>query len=139
MRIEAAPSLIRLTDRRQRSSERRAAGAERRASIRYDRRARHPARPWLTAEFGAQILGQIHGEDTPTADTLARTYAQTDVIVVGIVVYALLGLASDQALRALEGRSSSLELRIRPTWIRRSSRTVSRSASRSRSSRAWFR
>jgi sulfonate transport system permease protein len=35
---------------------------------------------------------------------LARTYAQTDVIVVGIVVYALLGLASDAAVRALESR-----------------------------------
>jgi len=35
---------------------------------------------------------------------LARTYAQTDVIVVGLVVYALLGLSSDMAVRALEGR-----------------------------------
>lgn len=35
---------------------------------------------------------------------LARTYAQTDVIVVGIVVYALLGLSSDLAVRALESR-----------------------------------
>jgi sulfonate transport system permease protein len=35
---------------------------------------------------------------------LARTYAQTDVIVVGIVVYALLGLTSDMAVRALEAR-----------------------------------
>jgi sulfonate transport system permease protein len=38
---------------------------------------------------------------------LARTYAQTDVIVVGIVVYALLGLASDLTVRALEGRLMS--------------------------------
>lgn len=35
---------------------------------------------------------------------LARTYAQTDVIVVGLVVYALLGLASDLGVRALETR-----------------------------------
>jgi sulfonate transport system permease protein len=35
---------------------------------------------------------------------LARTYAQTDVIVVGLVVYALLGLASDMAVRALDSR-----------------------------------
>jgi sulfonate transport system permease protein len=35
---------------------------------------------------------------------LARTYAQTDVIVVGLVVYALLGLTSDLAVRALEAR-----------------------------------
>jgi sulfonate transport system permease protein len=35
---------------------------------------------------------------------LARTYAQTDVIVVGLVVYALLGLTSDAAVRLLESR-----------------------------------
>jgi len=36
---------------------------------------------------------------------LARTYAQTDVIVVGLVVYALLGLASDFAVRFIEART----------------------------------
>ncbi|HWA60605.1 MAG TPA: ABC transporter permease [Caulobacteraceae bacterium] len=36
---------------------------------------------------------------------LARTYAQGDVIVVGLVVYALLGLVSDFAVRALERRA----------------------------------
>jgi sulfonate transport system permease protein len=35
---------------------------------------------------------------------LARTYAQTDVILVGLVVYALLGLASDAAVRLAEAR-----------------------------------
>lgn len=35
---------------------------------------------------------------------LARTYAQTDVIVVGLVVYALLGLGSDAAVRLAERR-----------------------------------
>jgi sulfonate transport system permease protein len=35
---------------------------------------------------------------------LARTYAQTDVIVVGLVVYALLGLTSDAAVRLAESR-----------------------------------
>jgi sulfonate transport system permease protein len=35
---------------------------------------------------------------------LARTYAQSDVIVVGLVVYALLGLASDAAVRLVEAR-----------------------------------
>lgn len=35
---------------------------------------------------------------------LARTYAQSDVILVGLVVYALLGLSSDAAVRALEAR-----------------------------------
>jgi sulfonate transport system permease protein len=36
---------------------------------------------------------------------LARTYAQTDIIVVGLVVYALLGLASDAAVRWAEARA----------------------------------
>lgn len=35
---------------------------------------------------------------------LARTYAQTDIIVVGLALYAGLGLASDLAVRALERR-----------------------------------
>ena len=35
---------------------------------------------------------------------LARTYAQSDIIVVGLVVYAILGLSSDIAVRALEAR-----------------------------------
>jgi sulfonate transport system permease protein len=35
---------------------------------------------------------------------LARTYAQTDVILVGLVVYALLGLTSDAAVRLAETR-----------------------------------
>ncbi|THD54147.1 ABC transporter permease [Phenylobacterium sp.] len=36
---------------------------------------------------------------------LARTYAQSDVIVVGLVVYALLGLTSDLAVRQVETRA----------------------------------
>jgi sulfonate transport system permease protein len=35
---------------------------------------------------------------------LARTYAQTDVIVVGLVVYALLGLSSDALVRFIDAR-----------------------------------
>jgi sulfonate transport system permease protein len=35
---------------------------------------------------------------------LARTYAQTDIIMVGLVLYALLGLASDSAVRMIERR-----------------------------------
>lgn len=38
---------------------------------------------------------------------LARTYAQSDVILVGLVVYAILGLSSDIAVRALEARALS--------------------------------
>jgi sulfonate transport system permease protein len=36
---------------------------------------------------------------------LAETYAQSDVILVGVVVYALLGLASDAAVRLIEARA----------------------------------
>ena len=38
---------------------------------------------------------------------LARSYAQTDVMLVGLVVYALLGLASDAAVRLLEKNTLS--------------------------------
>lgn len=38
---------------------------------------------------------------------LARTYAQTDIIVVGLVVYALLGLVSDAAVRFLEAKATT--------------------------------
>ena len=37
--------------------------------------------------------------------TLAQGYGQTDVIVVGLVVYALLGLAADGAVRLLERKA----------------------------------
>ncbi|WP_203073710.1 ABC transporter permease [Falsiroseomonas ponticola] len=37
----------------------------------------------------------------------ARDYGQTDVIVVGLAVYAVLGLASDMAVRAVERRALS--------------------------------
>jgi sulfonate transport system permease protein len=38
---------------------------------------------------------------------LARTYGQTDVILVGIVLYGLLGLFSDAAVRLVERRALS--------------------------------
>jgi sulfonate transport system permease protein len=38
---------------------------------------------------------------------LARSYAQTDVMLVGLVVYALLGLTSDAAVRLLEKKALS--------------------------------
>jgi sulfonate transport system permease protein len=37
--------------------------------------------------------------------TLARNYAQTDVMLVGLVVYALLGLASDAVVRLIQRRT----------------------------------
>ena len=36
--------------------------------------------------------------------TQARNYAQTDIIVVGLVIYALFGLLSDSVVRFVEGR-----------------------------------
>jgi sulfonate transport system permease protein len=39
--------------------------------------------------------------------TLARNYAQTDVMLVGLVVYALLGLASDATVRLVQSRALS--------------------------------
>jgi sulfonate transport system permease protein len=37
--------------------------------------------------------------------TLARNYAQTDIMLVGLIVYALLGLGSDAAVRAIQARA----------------------------------
>jgi sulfonate transport system permease protein len=36
--------------------------------------------------------------------SLARSYGQTEVVIVGLVVYGLLGLGSDRAVRLIEGR-----------------------------------
>ena len=36
---------------------------------------------------------------------LARTYGQTDIIMVGLVLYGVLGLGSDTAVRLLERRA----------------------------------
>jgi sulfonate transport system permease protein len=38
---------------------------------------------------------------------LARTYGQTDVIVVGLILYGLLGLLSDGAVRLVQRRALS--------------------------------
>jgi sulfonate transport system permease protein len=37
--------------------------------------------------------------------TLARNYAQTDVMLVGLVIYAVLGLASDAVVRLIQSRA----------------------------------
>ena len=37
--------------------------------------------------------------------TLARNYAQTDVMLVGLVIYAILGLASDAVVRLIQSRA----------------------------------
>ncbi len=43
---------------------------------------------------------------------LARTYGQTDIIVVGLVVYGLLGLASDAAVRLLQRKALAWQTTI---------------------------
>lgn len=44
--------------------------------------------------------------------TLARTYAQSDIILVGLVVYAVLGVSSDLAVRFLERKVLSWRLTL---------------------------
>jgi sulfonate transport system permease protein len=43
---------------------------------------------------------------------LARTYGQTDVIVVGLVLYGVLGLASDGAVRLLQRKALSWQVTL---------------------------
>lgn len=43
---------------------------------------------------------------------LARTYGQTDIIVVGLVLYGALGLASDGAVRLLQRKALSWQLTL---------------------------
>lgn len=38
---------------------------------------------------------------------LARTYGQTDIIIVGLVLYGALGLLSDSAVRLIQRRTLS--------------------------------
>ncbi|WP_238433415.1 hypothetical protein [Micromonospora tarensis] len=45
----------------------------------------------------------------------AREFSQTDVVVLGLVVYALLGLISDSALRVLERRMLTWRRGLRAT------------------------
>jgi sulfonate transport system permease protein len=65
---------------------------------------------WLTLVVAEQInassgIGQMIND--------ARDFLRTDIIVVGLLVYALLGLAADALIRAIERRA----LRWRPTVL----------------------
>jgi sulfonate transport system permease protein len=67
---------------------------------------------WLSLVVGEQInanagIGYLIND--------ARDFLRTDVIVVGLLVYALLGLGADQVVRIIERRA----LAWRPTLIRR--------------------
>ena len=66
---------------------------------------------WLTLVVAEQIAASS-GIGHMIND--ARDFLRTDVIVVGLLIYALLGLAADAAIRAVERRT----LRWRPTLLR---------------------
>ncbi len=70
---------------------------------------------WLTLVVAEQInatsgIGHMIND--------ARDFLRTDIIVVGLLVYALLGLGADAVVRAIEGRA----LRWRPTVLRQVAR-----------------
>ncbi|MFB4283985.1 MULTISPECIES: ABC transporter permease [unclassified Nonomuraea] len=65
----------------------------------------------LRLAFGAGWLSLVVGEQVNADSGLgfmmmeAREFAQTDIVVLGLLIYALLGLLSDLALRTAEGRA----------------------------------
>ncbi|SDL81451.1 ABC transporter permease [Nonomuraea jiangxiensis] len=65
----------------------------------------------LRLAFGAGWLSLVVGEQVNAQSGLgfmmmeAREFAQTDVVVLGLLIYAMLGLLSDLALRTAEGRA----------------------------------
>jgi sulfonate transport system permease protein len=65
----------------------------------------------LRLAIGAAWLSLVVGEQTNTQNGIgflmmeAREFSQTDVVVLGLFVYAALGLLSDLLLRALESRA----------------------------------
>jgi sulfonate transport system permease protein len=66
---------------------------------------------WLSLIVGEQVnassgLGKIIND--------AREFLQTDVVVVGLVVYAVLGLLTDAAVRLLERRALAWRQSFRP-------------------------
>lgn len=78
MRVEPTPHVFRNEDRRGRLRDRRGAGEERRADPeRAKERAQHKARPWITAVFGAHLLGQ-QSRPTVSQDEAERAYGQPE-------------------------------------------------------------
>jgi sulfonate transport system permease protein len=75
----------------------------------------------LRLAIGAAWLSLVVGETVATQSGIgflmmeAREFSQTDVVVVGLLVYALLGLASDLVLRVLERRSLTWRRGLRAT------------------------
>ncbi|MBO4160922.1 ABC transporter permease [Micromonospora antibiotica] len=75
----------------------------------------------LRLAIGAAWLSLVVGEQVNAQTGIgflmmeAREFSQTDVVVLGLVVYALLGLLSDLALRILERRTLTWRRGLRAT------------------------
>ncbi|GIF20983.1 sulfonate transport system permease protein [Actinoplanes tereljensis] len=75
----------------------------------------------LRLAIGAAWLSLVVGEQTNTQNGIgflmmeAREFSQTDVVVLGLFVYALLGLFSDVLLRAAEKRALSWRRGLKAT------------------------
>jgi len=75
----------------------------------------------LRLSIGAAWLSLVVGEQTNTQNGIgflmmeAREFSQTDVVVLGLFVYALLGLLSDLLLRAVERRALAWRRGLRAT------------------------
>jgi sulfonate transport system permease protein len=92
-------------------------------------RARHVVLPGalpalflgLRLAFAAGWLSLVVGEQVNAQSGIgfmmmeAREFSQTDIVVLGLVVYALLGLLSDLAIRAAERRALSWRRGLRAT------------------------
>ncbi|MEU1753313.1 ABC transporter permease [Micromonospora matsumotoense] len=75
----------------------------------------------LRLAIGAAWLSLVVGEQVNAQTGIgflmmeAREFSQTDVVVLGLVIYALLGLLSDVALRVLERRTLTWRRGLRAT------------------------
>jgi hypothetical protein len=77
MRVEAASFAWSAYERRTRAAERRAPEERRDGDRRRQRRAEHTAQPWISAPFGAYLLGQI-SPPSPQPAIARRAYTQPE-------------------------------------------------------------
>lgn len=78
MRVEPTPHVFRNEDRRGRFRDRRGAGEERRTDPgRSGERAQHAPRLWITAVFGAHLLGQQSRQGV-SPEEAERAYGQPE-------------------------------------------------------------
>jgi sulfonate transport system permease protein len=60
----------------------------------------------MASWVGLVVVEQVNTtSDIGYMVSLARNYAQADVMLVGLVLYAILGLTSDYAVRLIERRT----------------------------------